>query len=172
MGVSCVWGPLGYLPTRCSARNNVSDGFPPSQEVKLEEDIEATAQALAEAVLEKKGRDVAILDMRGLVSYTDFFVLVTAANTKHAVALAEGVKAYGRDHLNRLPAGIEGTESGRWVLVDYSDVVVHIFEQPLRGFYDLDGLWADAPRIATPEVELPPDDPTEDEEYEPVFTFP
>lgn len=91
--------------------------------------------------------------MENLVSYTDLFILCTASNPRQVKAIADHVRQVAKHQLDRLPEGVEGMESARWVLVDFGDVVIHIFDGPLRGFYNLDGLWADAPRLPVPEVE-------------------
>jgi ribosome-associated protein len=114
---------------------------------------EALATYLATKVLEKKATNVVILDMRELASYTDFFIIASASNRRQVQAIANS--------LRKVDGGTEGLEAARWVLVDFSDAVVHIFDEQLRGFYDLDGLWSDAPRIETPNV-----DPIEEEEEE------
>ena len=108
---------------------------------------------MATVVIDQKAMSVTILDMRGLVSYTDAFVICTAANRRQVQAIAEAVtNASKKDH-QIAPTGVEGLEAARWVLVDLGDVVVHIFDGPLREFSDLDGLWRDAPRLPVPEVE-------------------
>ncbi len=102
---------------------------------------------IAQAGLDKKAEDVLVLDVRGLTSYADYFVLMTADSDRQAGAIADAVdeklKAQGATKV-----GVEGYESGRWILVDYGDVVAHVFSREARGFYDLEGLWADAPRFA------------------------
>ena len=125
------------------------DRSPPTLEASIR--TEDLATELAKAALDKKAQDLVILDMRSLVSYTDAFVLCTASNPRQVRAIADHVREVAKRDLNLLPEGVEGTESGRWVLVDFGDVVVHIFDGPLRGFYNLDGLWADAPRLPAPE---------------------
>lgn len=114
------------------------------------------ASALSKAALEKKALDVVILDMRNLVSYTDAFVLCTATNPKQVKAIAEAVREVAKKEFGLLPTGSEGLETSRWALVDFGEVVVHVFDGPLRGFYNLDGLWADAPRLPVPHVEGAP----------------
>ncbi len=109
------------------------------------------ATALSKAALEKKALDLVILDMRKLVSYTDAFVLCTATNPRQVKAIADHIREVAKKEFGRLPTGTEGAESARWVLVDFGDVVVHVFDGPLRGFYNLDGLWSDAPRLPVPE---------------------
>ncbi len=104
------------------------------------------ALLVAQAGLDKKAEDVLVLDVRGLTSYADYFVLMTAESERQAGAIADHVderlKAEGAQKV-----GVEGYESGRWILVDYGDVVAHVLSRDARGFYDLEGLWADAPRV-------------------------
>lgn len=121
--------------------------------VEVPIEAEAVARTLSKLALEKKAMDVAILDMRQLVDYTDIFVLVTARNRRHVAALAEELKQHARHELGAKCEGVEGLPAARWVLVDLGSVVLHIFDQPLRAFYNLDGLWSDAPRLPVPEVE-------------------
>jgi len=126
-------------------------GSPSTLEDAIRSDEFATV--LTKAALEKKALDLVILDMQNLVSYTDVFVLCTATNPRQVKAIADYVREVAKKDHGRLAEGVEGLESGRWVLVDFGDVVVHIFDGPLRGFYNLDGLWADAPRLPVPHVE-------------------
>jgi ribosome-associated protein len=109
-----------------------------------------TATALCRLAIDAKAMDPSILDMRGLCDYTDVFVLLTARNRRHVAALAEELRMHAKRELGLLPVGIEGLPAARWVLVDFGSVVVHLFDQPLRGFYNLDGLWVDAPRLPVP----------------------
>jgi len=122
---------------------------------------EELATFLATKVLEKKARDVVILDMQGLASYTDVFVICSATNRRQVKAIAAALREAARDELALPPPSTEGLEAGRWALVDFNDVVVHIFDEALRGFYDLDGLWGDAPHLPLPEVEGVDADPAE-----------
>ena len=100
----------------------------------------------------KKGRDIMILDLRGITDVADYFILCSAdsdVQTKAiSDALVEGMKARGYR-----PWHVEGYESLKWVLVDFVDVVVHIFQQEPREFYGLERLWGDAPKIAVGEDE-------------------
>jgi ribosome-associated protein len=102
--------------------------------------------AIARAGLDKKAEEVLVLDVRGLTSYADYFVIMTAESERQAGAIADHVeetlKAAGAAKV-----GVEGYESGRWILVDYGDVVAHVLSREARAFYDLEGLWADAPRV-------------------------
>ncbi|MCB9684148.1 MAG: ribosome silencing factor [Alphaproteobacteria bacterium] len=109
------------------------------------------AQKLAELAIAKKATDAALLDMHELVDYCDVFVLLTARNRRHVAAIAEDLRMFAKKELGLRCMGTEGLPVARWVLVDFGSVVVHIFDEPLRGFYDLDGLWSDAPRLPMPE---------------------
>lgn len=100
--------------------------------------------------LEKKAVNVRILDVRGLSSLTDFLLLATARSDRQVQAVAESVRlGLKKDHAMP-PLAVEGMNEGRWVLIDYGDVMVHVFQEPVREFYDLDGLWGEAPEVAVP----------------------
>lgn len=104
---------------------------------------ELLARRVAELSLEKKGEDVRILDVRGLTSVTDFFVIITADSERKAKAVTAHIVDELKDEGER-PMHIEGLGSLHWVLIDYVDVVVHIFQPDERRFYDLESLWSDA----------------------------
>jgi ribosome-associated protein len=106
----------------------------------------ALAHKIGQILLDKKALDVLVLDVRGMSSYADYIVLASAESDRQVSAMAESVhvKVKAEDGLH--PAGTEGTETGQWVLLDYNQVVAHLFLKDVRAFYDLEGLWADAPR--------------------------
>jgi ribosome-associated protein len=104
---------------------------------------ELLARRVAELSLEKKGEDVKIMDVRGLTSVTDFFVIITADSERKAKAVTDYIVDEIREEGER-PAHIEGLDTLHWVLIDYIDVVVHIFQPEERRFYDLESLWSDA----------------------------
>src|SRR5512140_1917542 len=104
------------------------------------------ALAIAKAGLDKKAEQVLLLDVRGLTSYADDFVVMTADSDRQAGAIADHVDQKLKEQ-GAAKVGVEGYESGRWILIDYGDVVAHVFSREARGFYDLEGLWADAPRF-------------------------
>ena len=105
---------------------------------------ELLAKRSAELALEKKCEDIKILDLRGLTSVTDFFVIATADSERKAKAAAEHVIDELKEDGER-PMHVEGMDSMHWILLDYIDVVVHIFMPDERRFYDLESLWSDAP---------------------------
>jgi len=100
----------------------------------------------AEAALDKKANAVDIIDVTGKVDYADYLVLMTGLNERHVAAIARAVDEHLHKHGTRSVA-IEGLSAGRWVLIDFVDVVVHVFLGEARTLYDLDGLWLDARRI-------------------------
>lgn len=96
-----------------------------------------------------------LLDLSGVASYCDGFLVCTGTNRRHVRAIAEGIVEELREQ-GRRPVGVEGLDASRWVLLDFGGVIVHVFDEPMRGFYDLEGLWADAPRIRMDEAVPPP----------------
>ena len=107
---------------------------------------------IADAALDKKAGELVVLDVSELISYCDRFVLCNGSNRRQVSAIAQAVQTLAREYDIR-PVGVEGLSTGRWVLIDFGDVVIHVFHEDARFFYDLDGLWADAPRIPVPGVE-------------------
>jgi len=92
----------------------------------------------------KKGVEVLILDVRGKSSYADYFVIASGDSERQVTAMAEHVDEKLREG-GIGPMGVEGYETGHWVLLDYGEVVVHLFSTEVRSFYDLEGLWTDVP---------------------------
>jgi ribosome-associated protein len=104
--------------------------------------METLWSGIAQALADKKGRDIVVLDVRGLTPITDFIIICTGTSDRQIRAMAEHViEVIGRPH------GKEGLEEGRWVLLDYVDAVVHIFQDELRRYYDLEGMWLNAKRL-------------------------
>jgi len=105
------------------------------------------AMLCVHAALGKKAEDPVVLDVRKLCSFTDYFVIISGRSTRHVQGLAEAIEEELRS--KRLTSNkSEGMTEGTWVLLDYNDVVVHIFYKETRKFYDLEGLWHDAPRVS------------------------
>lgn len=104
------------------------------------------ALAAARAALDKKAADLEILSMAELVYYTDYFVICSATSTTQVAAVADNV-ANELARLGRKPSGQEGKSNALWVLLDYGDFIVHVFERETREFYALEKLWLDAQRV-------------------------
>jgi ribosome-associated protein len=96
--------------------------------------------------VDKKARDVLVLDLQGLTTITDYFVICSGESTTQIKAIAEEIEGRFRAEGVK-PLGIEGLSHSHWVLMDYSDVIIHIFEEETRKFYELEKLWIDAERI-------------------------
>lgn len=109
------------------------------------------AQLCAAYLLDKKAFNVRILDVRKISSLTDFLVIASGNSDRQVSAAAEAVHLGMKKDHQTTPSGIEGLNEGRWVLIDYGDVMVHVFHEPVRLFYDLDGLWCDAEEIPVKE---------------------
>lgn len=112
---------------------------------------EALARRLAALADSKKAEDILVLDMRGLVAYTDFLVICTARNERQAQAIVDEVRLRVKQDLGLLPAGVDGGGEAGWSILDYLDCVVHVFTSEARDRYQLEDLWRDAPRL---ELEL------------------
>jgi ribosome-associated protein len=113
---------------------------------RIDDDSQPTAVTAARAALEKKAEGVVILDLRGVSGYTDFLVIGSGSSDRQLEAIVDGVEKELTAQGHRV-IGSEGQRGGRWVLLDFGDVVVHVFHQEERAHYDLEGLWADAPRV-------------------------
>jgi ribosome-associated protein len=108
------------------------------------QDAHSTAQQAAAAALDRKAEEVVLVDLRDKASYADFLVICSGSNERQLEAVADAVEKSLRGSGQRL-IGAEGARGGRWVLLDFGDVVVHVFHQEERAYYDLEGLWSDAP---------------------------
>jgi len=106
----------------------------------------AAAKIAAEAALDKKAENVVILDVAGLTGYADCFVIATGTSDRQVSAIADSIEEKMKKAGHR-PIGVEGHGLGHWVLLDFGDVVAHVFYEEARALYDVEGLWADARRI-------------------------
>lgn len=111
----------------------------------------AIVQAIAEAIWEKKGFDVTAYAVSEVLDYTDFMVIASAGSDRQTLAIAESVEDVMRERFGEKPQGREGRSNARWVLLDFSDVVVHVFHRPVRDYYELDRLYQDTERIELEE---------------------
>jgi len=103
----------------------------------------------ARALLDRKAIDLVILEVKDLSSFTDYFLICSGNSDRQVQAIASHIEEkLGKEGIH--PLGIEGKREGRWTLLDYGDVVVHIFFQPVREFYDLERLWSEATRVELP----------------------
>ncbi len=136
--------PLG-APRRTGPRRSVA----PEQAPEATNASRDLALQLAAAGMDKKAIGIEILDVCGKVDYADFLVIMTGRSDRHVHAIATGIE----DHMRRLkvgPISVEGLQAATWVLIDFSDVVVHVFQEDARSLYDIEGLWIDASRVPVP----------------------
>lgn len=114
---------------------------------KKARDLETLLQAVTDELRNTKGQDLMVLDLRSLVSFTDYFILVTGSSDRHVQAMADKVHLRLKNEFHRLPITFEGFETGQWVLLDYGDFVLHLFQPEARQYYALEEFWGDAPRL-------------------------
>ncbi|MFZ5570068.1 MAG: ribosome silencing factor [Thermodesulfobacteriota bacterium] len=98
------------------------------------------------AALGRKAQDLVALDVRGLTSIADTFIICHGRSSRQVTAIAEHIREELKNSGIR-PLSVEGLKDGHWILLDYGHVILHVFYEPVRVFYDLEGLWADARRI-------------------------
>ena len=104
------------------------------------------ARIAGDAIADKKGENVQILDLSQLLVVTDVFVIASGSSTRHVKTLASDAEDALRE-IDRKPIRREGTDHGEWILLDYGDLILHVFDAETREYYDLERLWADAPKI-------------------------
>ena len=109
---------------------------------------EVLTRHLAELADAKKAEDIVALDMRELVSYTDFLVICTARNERQARAIVDEVRVQVKQDRGVLPGGVSGAGQDGWIVLDYLDCVLHVFTAEARDRYQLEDLWREAPRLA------------------------
>jgi ribosome-associated protein len=110
-------------------------------------DSKDLALAVASAALEHKALNVEIIDVRGKVDYSDYVVIMSGRSDRQVAALARNIEATLQANGQRC-IGVEGLPHAAWLLMDYADVIVHIFHEDMRGYYDLETLWIDAARVS------------------------
>lgn len=110
----------------------------------MTEELNSELQVIIDAVLERNAREPILLDLRELSDATDWFVVASGDSDTHARAIADNVIERAQRHGSR-PSGVEGRGPASWILLDFIDVVVHVFQPRVREFYRLEDLWGDAP---------------------------
>jgi ribosome-associated protein len=117
---------------------------------KKEPDSRKRVLLCINASLEKKAKELVILNVKDISAFTDYFLIMSGTSDRQVRAIAdtiqENLKLEGI-----LPLGIEGEAAGQWILMDYDDVIIHIFIETIRSFYDLERLWTEAPRMLVPD---------------------
>lgn len=111
-----------------------------------------TAKYICEALLERKGREIDVLQVEHLTTLTEYFVICSATSTTQVRALADSVEYHLKYDHDTMPHHVEGFESSSWILLDYGNVLVHIFVPEARQFYNLENLWKDGTRISLKDL--------------------
>ena len=114
-------------------------------------DVDQSLDIYVKAALDRKALELVVLDVRSLTSISDAFIICHGRSNRQVIAIAEHIQTFLKKH-NIRPLSVEGTKDGHWVLLDYGHVIIHIFYESMRRFYDLEGLWVDAKRIKTESI--------------------
>jgi len=114
-------------------------------------ELDETVKLALHSASEKKAFDLVGLDLREVASFTEFFIIASGSNQRQVQAIADEIEEQLKKQLKSKPVRTEGYGSAEWVLMDYGDFIVHIFEQKAREFYDLERLWRDAKKVELPE---------------------
>ena len=117
----------------------------------MSDDMAADLDVYVKAALGKKAINLVALDVQHLTSFADVFIICSGRSSRQVNAIAEHIQVDLKKQ-NIKPLSVEGVGDGQWVLLDYGHVIIHIFYDPVREFYDLEGLWVDAERIETPTI--------------------
>lgn len=127
---------------------NTSRNTESSSKARARDAVEGSklALAIAEAALDKKALQIEIIDVRGKVDYADYVVVMSGRSDRQVGAIARGIEEQMKE-LGVRCESVEGIPQGNWALMDFGDVVVHIFHEDMRGYYDLESLWMDAARV-------------------------
>ena len=123
-----------------------------SDDVNSEPKESSRLDMILECIRERKGRDVVVLDLRELTPVADYFVICSGTSSMHARSIAEHIELVCKK-AGDYPFGVEGMKIGKWILMDYSTIIVHVFQDETRAFYNLERLWADAKRVETENEE-------------------
>jgi ribosome-associated protein len=110
-------------------------------------EAEQIARACAEAAADKKAEDIVLLDLRNLSSFTDFFLICSASSEPQLKAISSAIREQLREKHNRKTYSEDGFPISQWIVLDFGDVIVHLFHSEKRGYYSLEKLWGDAPQI-------------------------
>lgn len=113
-------------------------------------ELDPEVQLAIRCAAEKKGLDIKVLDLRQIASFTEFFVIVGGSNQRQVQAIADEITERLKKDLQARAVRVEGYAAAEWVLLDFGDFVVHIFDKDAREFYDLERLWRDAQKVDLP----------------------
>ena len=131
-------------PKSATQKKSTKKSVPKSVKVDPEESL---VRLCAEAACDKKAEDLVVLDMRGISSFTDFFLIVSGTSEPQLKAIASSIRERVRDVTGTRPIAEDGFPASQWVIIDYGSVIIHIFHKEKRDLYGLESLWGDAGRL-------------------------
>ena len=108
------------------------------------DDVEKNVERIIELIMEKKGEDIVVLDVRGITSVSDFLIITTGNSKVHVKAIAEEIREKMKKKYKIVSWHIEGLTARKWILLDYIDIIVHVFDSHARSYYKIEKLWEDA----------------------------
>jgi ribosome-associated protein len=114
------------------------------------EDIDPDVQLAVRCAADKKAQELKVLDLRQIATFTEYFVIATGTNQRQVQAISDEISEQLKKQLNSRANRVEGYSTGEWVLLDYGDFIVHVFDKDAREFYDLERLWRDAQKVELP----------------------
>jgi ribosome-associated protein len=114
----------------------------------MKHDYDPSLDLYVKSALGRKARNLVVLDVRELTSVADVFIICSGSSNRQVTAIADFIQAELKK-AGKKPLSVEGKKEGHWVLLDYGHVIIHVFYESVRSFYDLEGLWMDAKRIET-----------------------
>lgn len=138
------------MATTSEAKLSTHDAELGLKDPSASQEARSLALAIAGAGLDKKASGIEIIDVCGKVDYAEMLVLMSGRSDRHVHAIAKGVQEDLKKKHGKVPISVEGLTAATWVLLDFNDVVVHVFQQEARLYYDLEGLWIDANRVSVP----------------------
>ncbi|MEJ7862703.1 MAG: ribosome silencing factor [Pyrinomonadaceae bacterium] len=138
------------VKTRSLQRED-SETFLEAETVTPFEELDENVKLALHCASDKKAFNMVAIDLREIASFTEFFIIASGANQRQVQAIADEITEQLREQLKSRVVRVEGYQTGEWVLLDYGDFVVHIFEAKAREFYDLERLWRDAKKVELPQ---------------------
>jgi ribosome-associated protein len=138
----------GQGQAEAAAKHEAEEAAQPA--AGADEPLDGRVVTALHAAADKKAAGLLVLDLRAVASFTDYFVIASGTNVRQVQAVADEIVERVRKEHRSKPARVEGYSTAEWVLLDYGDFIVHVFEEKARRFYDLERLWRDAARVPLP----------------------
>lgn len=117
--------------------------------MKKKIDAKQIIDTIVDAITDLKGEDISVLDLREIENaFCEYFIICTGNSNTHVAAIAGAIERKVRKEIKERPWHVEGTDNAQWILVDYTNIIVHVFQREYREYYDIEGLWGDAKEIS------------------------